>query len=362
LSSCSLTDGSSAISSSKAMANVDNWQFELRDSKWVDDFFVIDITITNLGPRRNFGYGNLMNPGPELVVRDSTNKITEPWVATADPRKGEMFYLPVYFKEFYPNDSWSGNIKFKMNPNAKDIALLLTYHYHSEQYLLFNLTTSTGSASNLPPPSAPPVTPPPSIPPKAVNPAVTNYIEVSLTTIANFSSSISNPPNGDQVFLNVPFKISGKELFLSQYGEASLPQEAILETDISKAKTIFILINTTATYPQFMNKQAGKITLIFDTGQTEETNLIVGKNIREYAIDELYGPTVRTVSDSNNQVAWQGNSQSRLIAIDMLTIPISSMNQARVLKQIKITDTSAFTTNSADPGLLIWGLTVEKVD
>ncbi len=344
---------------------VDNWQFKPRDNKWSGDFYEVDITITNLGDRRNFGLANLRNPGPELAMRDNTNKITEPWIPPPDPRKGEFITLPGYTREFYPNESWSGSVKFKMNPYAKDLALLITWHYHSKQELLFNFFESnppTGQQS-----TSTTINPPT---PVIVKPAITttlkmnnvSYVEIHLSSIANSSSGVSNLPVGDQVLCYTPFKISGNEVFLSQYGASSFSQEAIIGTDIPKVTNLFFLINSTATYPQFMGKQAGKITLIFDTNQIEETNLIVGKNIREYTLDELYGPTVRTVTDPNSQVAWQGKTESRLIAIDMLTISVSPSNQAKALKQIKITDTSQSTTNSSDPGLIVWGITVSKVE
>jgi hypothetical protein len=179
---------------------------------------------------------------------------------------------------------------------------------------------------------------------------------VDTSTIANFPLGSSSLPRGKLNLNGVDFNISG--VFMSDYGAASLPVEGILAMHIAHPSRVFVLINTTNTYHEFSGKQAGKITLGFDNGAREETKLFVGKNIREYTLDSLYGNTVRTVTDPTNQMVWQGTDQSRTLAIDMLTIPVSLNNQSSSLNQIVITDTSNTTTDSSDPGLIIWGITV----
>jgi hypothetical protein len=185
---------------------------------------------------------------------------------------------------------------------------------------------------------------------------------ISLLPIANFSSTATNLPYGDQVYYGVPFTTSKERIFSTQYGDSSFPIEGTLQTDISRPQKVFVLINTTNAYREFLNKQIGKITLVFDNGIAEETPLIVGANVREHTIYATYGDVVRTVTDSANKLAWQGTSSGTLVAIDMLTIPIGSSNQARSLKQIIITDTSNLTANSPDPGLILWGVTISYIE
>jgi hypothetical protein len=196
----------------------------------------------------------------------------------------------------------------------------------------------------------------------AVQAEIPKFKVISLLPIANFSSTATNLPYGDQVYYGVPFTTSKERIFSTQYGDSSFPIEGTLQTDISRPQKVYVLINTTNAYREFLNKQIGKITLVFDNGITEETPLIVGTNVREHTIDTTYGDVVRTVTDSANKLAWQGTSSGTLVAIDMLTIPIGSSNQARSLKQIIITDTSNLTANSPDPGLILWGVTISYIE
>lgn len=199
------------------------------------------------------------------------------------------------------------------------------------------------------PPTKPPL--PPTPPPPIPQPA---FREIDISAIAKQPLD-SNFPRGNNNFNGVDFNIS--QAFMTQYGAGSLPEEGSLSMDIAHPVTLYILINSDNTYPQFSGKQAGKITLIFDNGLPEETKLVVGQNIREYTQDVQYGNTVRTVTDPASQVAWRGSDPPRTIAIDMLTIPV--INQLRSLKQVIITDTSKTATNSSDPGLIVWGLTIK---
>jgi len=117
---------------------IEDWKIQLNGSSWTGSMVTVRLTITNLGPRRNFGYAGF-NVGPEICAIDSTNKIIEPWVREPDYRKGEIIIRPGYTKEFYPNESWSGTLRFQMSPYSGETKLYMTKHYHQIKYSLFNL-------------------------------------------------------------------------------------------------------------------------------------------------------------------------------------------------------------------------------
>jgi len=117
---------------------VENWKIQLDNISWKGSTLTVKLTITNLGPRRNFGYAGF-DVGPELAVIDSTGKLVEPWVPEPDIRKGKLFFLPPYTKEFYPKESWSGSLKFEMSPYSGETKLYMTRYYHTRKYFLFNL-------------------------------------------------------------------------------------------------------------------------------------------------------------------------------------------------------------------------------
>jgi hypothetical protein len=117
---------------------IEDWKIQLDGSSWIGSTVTVRLTITNLGPRRNFGYAGF-DVGPEICAIDSTNKIIEPWVREPDYRKGEMLIFPGYTKEFYPNESWSGTLKFEMSPYSGKTKLYMTQYYHQDKYFLFDL-------------------------------------------------------------------------------------------------------------------------------------------------------------------------------------------------------------------------------
>ncbi|MBA7601589.1 hypothetical protein ES703_08665 [subsurface metagenome] len=121
------------------LAGAEDWAISLGGGGWQGSTLIVELTITNLGPRRNFGYASLLEVGPELVVIDSTGKLIEPWVREPDISKGELFVLPPYTREFYPNESWSGSLKFEMSPYSGETGLYMTRFYHTRQYFLFDL-------------------------------------------------------------------------------------------------------------------------------------------------------------------------------------------------------------------------------
>jgi hypothetical protein len=121
---------------------IDNWQIQLISSSWRGSTLNVKLKITNLGPRRNFGLASLFDPGPELAVIDSTNKRIDPWVPEPDLSKGELMTVPPYTKEYYPNESWSGSLKFEMSPYSGETILYIGRYSWTQTAPLFNLDSA----------------------------------------------------------------------------------------------------------------------------------------------------------------------------------------------------------------------------
>jgi hypothetical protein len=117
----------------------DNWAIRLNGGGWNGGTATVKLTITDLGNRRCFGLCSLLDPGPELVAIDSTGKLVEPWVREPDFSKGELLVFPPYTKEFYPNESWSGTLKFELSPYSGKTRLYMTEYSHTRRYFLFDL-------------------------------------------------------------------------------------------------------------------------------------------------------------------------------------------------------------------------------
>lgn len=118
---------------------IDNWQIQLISSSWKVSTLNVSLKITNTGPRRNFGSVSLFDPGPELAVIDSTGKRIDPWVPEPNYSKGELMTVPSYTKEYYPDESWTGNLKFEMSPYSGETKLYIGRYSWTQTVYLFSL-------------------------------------------------------------------------------------------------------------------------------------------------------------------------------------------------------------------------------
>ena len=120
--------------------NIDNWQIQLVGIRWNGSTLNVNLIITNLGARRNFGFSSFSTLGqPQLAVIDSTGKKIDPWVRQPDFSQGELIVLPPYAKEYYPNESWSGNLRFDMSPYSGKTILYVGRYSWLEKWALFDL-------------------------------------------------------------------------------------------------------------------------------------------------------------------------------------------------------------------------------
>lgn len=125
------------------MNGAKGWAISLNGGGWKEGTLTIEVTITNLGDRRCFGYFcSGLYPGPDLIAIDSTGKLVEPWVRDPEISKGELWVVHPYAKEFYPNESWTGTLKFELSKYSGETKLYLgyqdSYHWY-RKYLLFDL-------------------------------------------------------------------------------------------------------------------------------------------------------------------------------------------------------------------------------
>jgi hypothetical protein len=121
---------------------VGNWKFQINSLNWDGSTININLTITNLGTRRTFGYFEEPNYGDELAVIDSTDKLIKAW--SPEPKSKEELLKEVfsgypYEKEYYPNESWTGNLTFVMSPYSGKTSLYYGQYYWTKEYNLFDL-------------------------------------------------------------------------------------------------------------------------------------------------------------------------------------------------------------------------------
>ncbi len=135
-----------------------------------------------------------------------------------------------------------------------------------------------------------------------------------------------------------------------------------LPTNVPNAGAVHLLLVTGNTYADEMSigNEVGHVTLTFGSGATQIVPLLVGVNIREWAIGVDAGrPVINTMTDPNAQEVWRGNNNGGVLcAINMLTIPVSETSP---LTAISITDQSGILIGRADPEINWLGATVQTV-
>jgi len=106
---------------------IDDWEISLEGGGWKGSTVTVKLTITNLGRRRYFG-PDIYQPGPQIVAIDSTDKFVFPHFETSS-----------YYKEFYPNESWAGTLRYEMSPYCGRTRLYMTRYTYTHNDYLFDL-------------------------------------------------------------------------------------------------------------------------------------------------------------------------------------------------------------------------------
>lgn len=109
-----------------------NWSVQLDGSEWTGCTVAVQLTITHSGGSvANFGYTDEETTG-YLYVRDKYNEVFE-------PHKGLFWEKQFYEEKFYPNETRSGVVEYKIDSRAEQIQLYMTPDYAEEQVFSFDL-------------------------------------------------------------------------------------------------------------------------------------------------------------------------------------------------------------------------------
>jgi hypothetical protein len=116
--------------------------------------------------------------------------------------------------------------------------------------------------------------------------ATPRYVQLDLSSHFNQSHGadeygvfISSLPEGLVTFSSgVPLQFSRQQSVIVQNTNASLTTDAV------RAKAVHLLINAGFALTDFIapGERVGRITLVFDKGPAEVTQLVIGSNIREW--------------------------------------------------------------------------------
>lgn len=199
----------------------------------------------------------------------------------------------------------------------------------------------------------------------------------STVTNANLEARYMAPPQGEVNLGGVEFLVR-EALYDSEsvrYIEPDGRSETKLELPepVERVKSAHLLINASGGWRIHEEsntvlewRQIGRIRLNFEGGTFQDTELILGDNIREWAIGNFPGRLVGRSADPLCQVVWKGKTASGNYAvIDKLEIPVLESNRKKRLKSLSFIRDIPHGAEASEGGLLhflVSGVTLELDD
>ena len=177
-------------------------------------------------------------------------------------------------------------------------------------------------------------------------------------------------PKGKVIWGEVEFSLQDDSLVFDtskqlrdyfQLQDGSIGKEMVLASSIGNIKSIYVLINSGKSKKEFEWSKIGAIILEFVNGPPQETELILGHNIRDMAPGKSPGNLVDRTDDPLCRMVWSGTNKSGYYSrVDMLEIPLLEENRSKLLKSIRFIH-SGYHSNKQEDGVqyLILGISLE---
>ena len=201
------------------------------------------------------------------------------------------------------------------------------------------------------------------------------FIPMNIESIANGSidDKYLGLPYGRVSFNGIPFDVKPRisvfdagNIIPGQSTEIELP----LETYQSNITALHMLINAGGAFKYdrrngrpLTGVAVGKVTLHFSDKHNFAFTLVLGQNLREWAIGNAPGELIATVTDLANTQAWNGvNLKGKEVVLDKLKISIPGEFVNRTLNRIvfqRYVDSSDFLSYSSNPAYFVCAVTLE---
>lgn len=165
--------------------------------------------------------------------------------------------------------------------------------------------------------------------------------------------SYQNPPTGLVTFSGHSFDMSsGNEVQLQDGKSASF------SGSFRNPQAVYVLVNTYDSFWWYDGVTAGTVTLNFSDGSTQNANLTVGGNVREWRVGA--NGVIGTTTDPANLNVWNGAAQPTVgggnAVIDMLTVTVTSTGKTLTGVTLK---SSGVNNGWAPLGMLVSAVTVD---
>jgi len=189
-------------------------------------------------------------------------------------------------------------------------------------------------------------------------------LSVGGVTNANLMARYLDPPQGEVVLGGVEFlvgsAISDSENVRFIEADGHTETKLKLPKPAHRVKSVHLLINASGGWRIHRESstvlewtQIGKTRLNFGDGSSQDTELVLGDNIREWAIGNSPGNLVGRVADPLCRVVWKGKAISgKFAVIDKLEIPIRDSNRKKQLESIVFIRDIPHGAKASEGGLL----------
>ncbi|WJW70109.1 hypothetical protein OZ401_004612 (plasmid) [Candidatus Chlorohelix allophototropha] len=182
---------------------------------------------------------------------------------------------------------------------------------------------------------------------------------ISLQSNSQFSSPETNLglPPGVHSMLNIPFE-TGWSVATQNSDHPNYPTLITVEANITRAQSIFVLLQAGWALKIYEGKKIGSISLNFSSGKNVLVPLVLGMNIRDWSRNNP--EAVNTISSPTVREGWRGvDSVGNVGGMDILTIEIPAEYNSATITTIQVLDESFTEAGSINPCIHLLAITAK---
>src|SRR6266540_1203125 len=166
---------------------------------------------------------------------------------------------------------------------------------------------------------------------------------------------------GQHTLNDIPFSYE-YEVYTQNSDEPHFPQVITIPFRVTNPVCLYFIIQADWGLSKYLGHKLGKIVVKFESNESFEYSLVLGKNIRDWsrgsshiAVDRISSPDVTN--------AWIGYAPGgKKGGMDLLTINLPTQFQNRVITSINIADTTLDTTGDYNPGIHLLAATAKFIE
>jgi hypothetical protein len=194
---------------------------------------------------------------------------------------------------------------------------------------------------------------------------------VPLGSAANARVNHMPAPTGRVTLGGVPFDFpadGNNAIHTADAADVGLPTRARIDAPADDPVAVHLLVGATYLLPRHRGKTIATVTLVYADGKGVSVPVVVGESVREtWDFDQggnwgpMEPPAAPGVRWRNVLAVPQHRGRPATAFLDLMTIRVGPQGWRRNLRAIQIEDRSAEFEGWNDPGLWVFGVSIERV-